>query len=114
MWNTLYSPPACLQLFHTPADETLLEQFIATNPADLSTLDLALVESWRYRLAGSFYIVRALKASTVFLSDHAPHHAYGVLGLLRPIEEVVGLTLPVYTKAVLLPFEGQIIYDGLS
>lgn len=36
-----------------------------------------------------------------------------MLGLLRSIEEAVGLSLPFYTQAVLLPFEGQITYDGL-
>src|SRR5262249_29002400 len=108
------SPPDEMQLRNALwADETLLEQFIATNPADLSSSDLAIVESWRNRVAGSFSILRALKAYTVFLSDHAPQHAYGVLGLLRPIEELAPLPLPVYAEAVLLPFEGQIIYDGL-
>jgi hypothetical protein len=95
------------------ADETLLEHFLATNPAGLSASDLALVESWHKRLAGGFYILRALKAYTVFLSDRAPQHAYGVQGLLRPIEEVTPLPLPIYTDAVLLPFDGQIIYDGI-
>jgi hypothetical protein len=95
------------------ADETLLEHFIATNPAGLSSPDLAIVASWRSRLGGGFFVVRALKNYTVFLSDHAPYHAYGVLGLLRSIEEAVGLSLPFYTQAVLLPFEGQITYDGL-
>ena len=95
------------------ADETLREHFLVANPAGLSSSDLAVVESWRYRKAGSFSILRALKAYTVFLSDRAPQHAYGVLGLLRPIEEVTPLPLPIYTEAVLLPFEGQIIYDGI-
>jgi hypothetical protein len=36
-----------------------------------------------------------------------------VQGLLRPIEEVTPLPLPIYTETVLLPFEGQIIYDGI-
>lgn len=95
------------------ADDRLRDEFLATNPADLSSSDLAVVASWQYRVAGGFYIVRSLKAYTVLLSDHAPMHAYGVLGLLRPIEEVAGLALPVYTQAVLLPFEGQITYDGV-
>jgi hypothetical protein len=95
------------------ADETLREQFIATNPADLSPSDLALVESWRYRKAGSFYILRALKAYTVFITDRAPQHAYGVLGLISPIEELTPVPLPVYAEAVLLPFEGKIIYDSM-
>src|SRR5437764_10428840 len=61
------------------ADETLREHFLVANPAGLSSSDLAVVESWRYRKAGSFSILRALKAYTVFLSDRAPQHAYGVL-----------------------------------
>lgn len=95
------------------ADETLLEDFLARNPTGLPSTDLAVVASWRFRLAGGFFVVRTLKAYTVFLSDHAPQQAYGVLGLLRPIEETARLALPFYTQAVLLPFEGQITYDGL-
>lgn len=103
-----------MQLRHALwADEALLEDFVATNAAGLSRRDLAIVTSWRDRLTGGFFVMRALKTSTVFLSDRPPPHAYGVLGLLRPIEEAVGLSLPFYTQAVLLPFEGQITYDGL-
>jgi hypothetical protein len=41
-------------------------------------------------------------------------HLYGVLGLYDPIEVVVrGQPLPVLLKTTLLPFKGQIIYDGL-
>ncbi len=95
------------------ADDALRESFIADNPTGLSPADLALVDSWRYRLAGSFYIVRALKKYTVLLTDHAPAHAYGVLGLVSTIAEAVVVPLPVYVQAVLLPFENQIIYDSL-
>lgn len=94
------------------ADDELRERFIAENPAGLPPADLALVASWQNRLAGHFFIVRHLKKYTVFLSQE-PTHAYGVLGLVSPIEEVVGPTVPIYVEAVLLPFEGQIIYDSL-
>ena len=93
--------------------ETVLEQFVTTNPAGLSSADLALVASWHYRKAGNFYIFRALKAYTIFLTDSPPQHAYGVQGLISPIEDMTPLPLPVYAKAVLLPFEGQIIYDSM-
>ncbi len=95
------------------ADDLLREQFIAENPAHLSPADLELVASWQYRVAGSFVVLRALKAYTVFLSGKEPVHAYGVVGLASPIEETVPFPLPVYVDAVLLPFEGQIIYDSL-
>ncbi len=95
------------------ADDELREHFISANPADLSSADLAVVANWRYRRAGSFYIVRALKKYTIFLSEDAPPRAYGVLGLSTPIEELARGPLPVLAQTVLLPFEGQIIYDGL-
>jgi hypothetical protein len=95
------------------ANDGLREQFIADNPAQLSAADLALVASWQYRLAGSFYIFRSLQHYTIFLSDTTPAHAYGVLGLVSTIEETVPLPLPVFTRAVLLPFEHAIIYDSL-
>jgi len=95
------------------ADDGLRERFITVNPAGLDASDLAVVARWQYRRAGSFYIVRSLKKYTVFLSQEEPQRAYGVLGLSHPIEEMVRLPLPVYAQAVLLPFEDQIIYDGL-
>jgi hypothetical protein len=73
------------------ADDALRERFVKINPAGLEASDLALVASWQYRRAGSFFIVRSLKKYTVFLSEDSPPRAYGVL----------------------LPFEDQIIYDGL-
>ena len=94
-------------------NDALREQFITDNPAQLSAADLALVASWQYRLAGSFYIFRSLQHYTIFLSETTPAHAYGVLGLVSSIEETVPLPLPVYTQAVLLPFEHHIIYDSL-
>jgi hypothetical protein len=94
-------------------DDALREAFIADNPAGLPPEDLALVASWQHRLAGNFFIVRYLKKYTVFLTESTPAHAYGVLGLVSPIEEIVGPTVPIYVQAVLLPFEDQIIYDSL-
>jgi hypothetical protein len=95
------------------ADDTLREAFIAENPAKLPPADLEIVASWQYRLAGSFFIFRHLKKYTIFLSQSSPPHAYGVLGLMSPIEEVIGPYLPIFVEAVLLPFEDKIIYDGL-
>jgi hypothetical protein len=55
-----------------------------------------------------------LKKYAIFLSaTDEPYKAYGVLGLADPMEEVVNRPLPVLCNAVLLPFKGQIIYDGL-
>lgn len=95
------------------ANDALREQFITDNPAQLSAADLALVASWQYRLAGAFFIFRSLQRYTIFLSETTPTHAYGVLGLVSSIPGTLPLPLPVYTQAVLLPFEHHIIYDSL-
>jgi hypothetical protein len=93
--------------------DDLRERFIADNPAQLSAEDLAVVESWQYRIADTFTIVRSLQKHTIFLSHAAPSHVYGVLGLVSTIEETLPLPLPMYAKTVLLPFEHHIIYDSL-
>lgn len=93
--------------------DDLRERFIAENPAHLSAADLAIIESWQYRVSGSFCILRSLKKHTLFLSSASPAHVYGVLGLVSIIEDTLILPLPMYVQAVLLPFEHQIIYDTL-
>jgi error-prone DNA polymerase len=46
--------------------------------------------------AGNFFIERSLKQHAIFLSEGSPPHAYGVLGLASPFDELVGPYLPVY------------------
>jgi hypothetical protein len=96
------------------ASEALREAFIADNPAGLPTADLALVASWRDRVTGRFFILRHLKKYSIFLAQEQPPKAYGVLGLVSSIQEIIpSWALPVLVEAVLLPFEGKIIYDSL-
>lgn len=95
------------------ADDALREAFVAENPAGLDPSDLALVTSWAHRVAGRFFIFRYLKKHTVFLAEGEATRAYGVLGITGPISEIVDRPLPVLVQAVLLPFEGKIIYDSL-
>lgn len=94
-------------------DDALREQFVATNPAGLPPIDLGIVASWQDRVAGTFFVFRYLKKHTILLSSTEPARAYGVLGLVSPIQEIIGPSLPVAVQAVLLPFEHRIIYDSL-
>jgi len=94
-------------------DDSLREAFIAENPAGLPPEDLEIVASWQYRVAGNFYVLRHLKKYSIFLTEGTHARAYGVVGLLSPIEEVIGPYLPVYVQAILLPFGDKITYDSL-
>ena len=92
----------------------LFDRFIAENPEGFTTDELKIIASWKHRVSGEFYLMRYLKKYVVFMPAKKAAHLYGVLGLFDPIEVVVrGQPLPVLLKTTLLPFKGQIIYDGL-
>lgn len=95
------------------ADLGLIERFAKANPYHLLPEELDIVRSWMHLRQGSFYIFRYLKRYTVFLDDGDPPRAYGVLGLRSDFDEIVGPTLPRLVEAVLLPFRGKIVFDGL-
>lgn len=96
------------------AHPDLLERFVAENPHGFSEGELAIVASWRHHVTGDFYIMRHLKPYSVFMSAREEPHLYGVLGLIDPLEAVIGgAPLPVMVKATLLPFGNRIIYDGM-
>ncbi|CAA7602309.1 Hypothetical protein DEACI_2983 [Acididesulfobacillus acetoxydans] len=91
--------------------DEVINQIVADNPLGLSERELSLVASWRGRIVGDFLIYKHLKKFTVFMGND---NLYGVIGIASPIEEIFpAFVLPKYSKTVLLPFEGKIIYDSL-
>jgi len=96
------------------ADSKLLDRFIEENPEHFTSEELDIIASWKHRVSGEFYLMRYLKKYAVFMPTKKSDHLYGVLGLYDPIETVIrGQPLPVLLKTTLLPFKGQIVYDGL-
>lgn len=94
-------------------DDSIRQSFIEENPAKLNADDLALVQSWKWRVSGEFFIFRYLKKHTIFISTDSPPAAYGVHGLASPLEEIFGTYLPIYVQTTLIPFGDIIIYDSL-
>jgi len=95
------------------ASPEYLQGFVDDNPGGLPEEDLALAASWSHRVAGDFIIMRHLKKHSIFLMDSAQPAAFGVVGIISPIDDVLPFAPPVMVKAVLLPFAGKIIYDSL-
>ena len=92
----------------------IIESFVKENPCGFSKSQLEIIESWKDFKQGRFYIFRYLKNYTIFLeSDNNDPRAYGVVALVSTFEEMIGPRLPILVEAVLLPFEDQIIYDGI-
>ncbi len=91
----------------------LIERFVEANPYHLTEEELDIVLSWRHQVAGKFFIFRYLQKYAIFLAAEKPPVAYGVLALTEPLEDVIGPHLPFLAETMLLPFRGQIVYDGL-
>ena len=93
-------------------DPTLIDAYVEKNPDGLSIEELGIIRKWKRFVAGTFSIFRFLKKHTIFIGEKS--QVYGVLGLHDTLEEVFwGRRPPIMVEAVLLPFQGKIIYDGV-
>jgi Plasmid pRiA4b ORF-3-like protein/Domain of unknown function (DUF6398) len=91
----------------------LIDAFMAANPAKLSQEELDIVSSWRHLVAGRFIAMRQLENHMILLACAGAPIAYGVTGLVDPLERVIRKPLPTVIETVLLPFRGKITYDGI-
>jgi hypothetical protein len=89
----------------------LIDSYLQENPQELSDGELEIARSWKRFIRGEFFIERLLNKYAIFIGHEK---VYGVLALCDTFEEILPyVRLPYFTKAVLLPFKGKIIYDGL-
>ena len=91
----------------------VIDAFADANPFHFDAAGLEFVRLWKHLVSGTFYALRQLQSSMVFLSSTKPVVAYGVVALFDPFEAVLGPYLPRMVKTTLLPFKGRIVYDGL-
>jgi len=93
------------------ANLELIPQFAEENPQGFSDEELCIVRGWSKFITGDFFIERYLARHAIFIKDKT---VYAVLGLYDSFEHFAPREyLPVYVKAVLLPFKGKIVYDGV-
>lgn len=96
------------QLFECPS---LIDDYAATNPDGFDNNKLCIIKKWKAFVKSDFYIERYLKNSAIFISNEK---IYSVTALYEGFDEMIHKSyLPLYTKAILLPFNGKIIYDGI-
>ena len=93
-------------------DPKLIDAYLDLNPDHLPADEREIISKWKQFMADTFYIFRFLKNYTIFIGKGS--QVYGVVGLNNSVAELFqGWSLPILVEAVLLPFKGQIIYDGL-
>ncbi len=89
----------------------LIDAYVQEDPDKRSAEQLDIVQKWSRFVQGSFQIFRLLKKHAIFIGQEK---VYGVLALHNACDAMYpGRPLPIMVEAVLLPFKGQIIYDGL-
>jgi hypothetical protein len=89
----------------------LIDAYVQANPDQCTDEELTIISKWKNRIAGKFYIFRYLKNHAILIENS---QVYGVKGLYDSFDVVLqGRPLPVLVEMVLLPYKGQIIYDGL-
>lgn len=92
---------------------SMIDEFVEENPGEFREQELALAQTWKHFVRGNFVVERELSNHTIFLDDSRPTKAYGVLGLTDEIADILPLGIPMMIEAVLLPWKGQIVCDGL-
>ena len=96
-------------LWETP---DLIDAYVEENPDGLPLEELDIVRKWKRFASGAFQIFRFLKKHTILIDEKS--RVYGVLGLYDSLEDILyGRPLPILVHAVLLPFKGQIVHDGV-
>jgi hypothetical protein len=91
----------------------LIELFVKENLFNFATEEVEIVKSWKQFVSCSFYLVRFLTDYAVFLDTSDPPLAYGVLGIIDPLDEMLGNSVLILVNTFLLQFKEKIIYDGL-
>ena len=93
-------------------DPGLIAAYVQANPDTLPPDQLQIVEKWQGFVKNTFFILRHLKKGSIFIGKD--DRVYAVHGILDPLEEVIpSYALPQMVEAILLPFKGRIVYDGL-
>lgn len=114
--NTFMSAPIALRIQardHFLDHIQLISEYVEENPHEFRERELGHITTWSHFFKGKFIIERNMKNLTIFLLDGSPPKAYGVLGLGDEIVDMIPRPLPVFVTAVLLPWKGVIVCDGL-
>jgi hypothetical protein len=89
----------------------LIDAYLEENHQRLSGEEFSIIESWKNFQRGDYFIERLLKNHAIFIREN---EVYAVQALYESFDDVLPfISLPYYAHAVLLPFKGRIIYDGL-
>lgn len=88
----------------------IIDEFIEDNAHLLEKEEIDTVLSWKHFVSREFIIERFLSKYAVFMAEGK---VYAVMALQESFSDILENRPPMYVKTVLLPFKGQIVYDGI-
>lgn len=89
----------------------LIDAYVAQNPDGFDSEKLGIIKQWKDFIYDDFHIERYLKNYAIYIGTKGK--VFAVLALHQDFDEMFPRNyLPMYVKAVLLPFKGRVIYDG--
>ncbi len=91
----------------------LIDSFVAENPFNFNPEEIAIVRGWKNFVKGEFFVVEYVEGGALFLQPAKKPKAYCVLALNDPFEKMTNGVAPLMVEAVLLPFKGRIVADGM-
>ncbi len=94
-------------------EPAIIEEYLKSKKNSVSEDDAAILRSWKRRIADDFILERHLKSGSVFISS-STGEVFLVQGIISSWEEMFYYrNPPILINAVLIPFKGEIISDGL-
>lgn len=87
-----------------------LEQYITTNTERLGVYKTNVLQEFKKNLKSNFIVLKCLANNAIFI-DVNTNEVYAVKALGNPFDELLPY-FPVMVQAILLPYNGHIVYDG--
>lgn len=93
-------------------DVSIIDEYIEICSDDMSEEEIDIVARWKNAVRGTFIVDRHLRKGSILVS--VDEKIYLVKGIYSSWREMLGdLPMPQMVEATLIPFQGDIIQDGL-
>ena len=93
-------------------NDRILDRFVEENPVGFQSEALAILKSWKHRRTGEFFVYKVFKKHGIFINQKEKPEVFEVKGLQSSFDEILPF-FPILVQTVLLPFQGELIADGL-
>lgn len=93
-------------------DVSIIDEYIELSSDDMNEAEINIVSGWKKAVRGTFVVDRHLRKGSILVS--ADKKVYLVKGIYSSWRDMLGnLPMPQMVEATLIPFQGEIIHDGL-